>query len=115
MPVDSTSFISVTPRVICELAGTGPEALDHGTPVIKRTRRSSLHLVVSFSGNPGNYEWGVSRSEDGINYSELASSIVGSGATPKEKIFHNFSGSFIQPFQTSKDNDVVMTITARLV
>ena len=115
MPVDSTSYISVTPRVIAEFEGTGPEALDHGTPVIKRTRRSALYIQVSFSGNPGNYEWGISQSEDGINYANLEASIIGSGVTPVLKVYRNFAGGFIQPFQTSKDNDVLMTITARLI
>ena len=113
--VDSTSYISVTPRVIFEFGGVGPEALDHGTPVIVRTRRSTLFIQVSFSADPGNYEWGIAQSNDGINYTNLEASITGSGPNPVLKTYRNFTGAFIQPFQTSKDNDVVMTLTARSV
>lgn len=115
MVLDNTSYISVTPRVIAEFGGVGPEAYDFGTPVIVRTRRSTLFIQVSFSGNPGNYEWGISQSNDGINFVELESSIVGSGPDPVLKTYRNITAAFIQPFQTSKDNDVVMTLTARSV
>lgn len=114
MAVDSTSFISVPSRTIAEFSDTGPESLDHATPVLRRTRRSTLYIVISFSADPGAYSLGIAASLDAINFYEL-DTITGVDGTKILKKYENFNGSFIQPFQNSKTNDVVVSFEAKLV
>lgn len=114
MSLDNTSYISVPERIIAQFSDTGPESYDFATPVLNRTRRSTLILVFSFSANPGNYDLGITASIDGIEFYDL-DAITGSGITSFTKIYPNFTAKWIQPFQNSKDNNVVLTITAQLV